>query len=145
MNIFSNIYAYDSNTGKLQLLMANISNIEARPHKRELFSAEKSGPRFYSTCYQFLHIKPCKSRQTVLMDIDLESATESVANGDVIKRRVNDLIKDAGDKFLPKRRIAVERALLYSKPGEQSKTWAYLVLDDMVEILGVKRARMVNG
>ncbi len=134
VNVFSDVYVYDAQEQQFELLM-NGSNVEVRDGHRELKTSQKSGPRFYSKLYRFANGKPYPYLETMTIGYDLEKITLKDRNG-AVRRSLISLFNAEKDTVnsavLP---IRSERAYLFDKPDEASKTKMYVIRDDKVTIL----------
>lgn len=134
VNLFSAIYAYDAEKSSFRHLLTE-SNIRADDDVRELHADQRSGPRYYTSKYRFQAGSPYLYRQVVQIGSELEKNTIYDAHGGILQT----IIADQGlplDELIPARRqVLSERAYLYREPDEHSKTRAYVIRGDEVELL----------
>lgn len=142
VNVFSDIYFFDAKTGRFFKGLEEVSNIELSPETGEIHTSQKSGPRFYRTNYRFEGGKPYKYQDVTVIFDDLEVITLFDPSGKTIQKAVVDIEnKMENGRLIPAlRAITVERAQLFKKPDEQSRTKAYLIKGDQVEVLDVSGA-----
>jgi len=140
VNIFSDIYFFNAKTGRFFKGLEEVSNIELSPETGEIHTSQKSGPRYYRTNYRFKDGKPYKYQDVTVIFDNLEVITLYNASGKTIQKAVVDIdSKMRNGRLIPAlRAITVERAQLFMKPNEQSRTKAYLIKGDQVEVLEVK-------
>ena len=134
VNLFSNVYIYDSKTNLFRHLLTE-SNIRADDQERVLHTDQRSGPRTYTATYHFIQEQLYLLRETVSLGSDLQKNTIYDSAGQVEKIIITDLTQDLNRLLPAKRKIFARRAYLYSQPNEAAKTRAYVIHGDEVELL----------
>ena len=135
VNVFSNIYIFNAKTGRFEHRLGDVSNIDMRAKSRELYTAQKSGPLYYSTIYRIDDGRLFKFKDSTILLNGLEKATVFDRAGTVVRELIFD---DTDEKMVPAiRKIIPEKAWLYSAPNEKNRTRAYLIKGDEVSVLDV--------
>ena len=134
VNVFSAIYAYDTNESSFRHLLTE-SNIRADDDVHELHADQRSGPRYYTSKYRFQAGHPYLYRQAVQIGPELEKNTLYDAQGSILKTAIVDQSQELSELIPARRRVLAERAYLYHSPDEQSKTRGYVIRGDEVELL----------
>jgi len=135
--VYSTIFAFDPASGRF-FKMLEAPNVEPDAKTGELRSWQKSGPQNFLTYFRFDAGRPYKYKLVTNLGYDLELVEIFDKAGNKIQRLVADLNEDGKPLTPARRKITTEKATLYSAPNEQSKTKAYLIRDDEIEILDVK-------
>ncbi|MBO0613907.1 XAC2610-related protein [Thiothrix fructosivorans] len=140
VNLFYRLYLWNKASGKFQEYKETISNPTLMPETKTLSTAQRSGPRWYSTDYRFNKGKPYAWTEGMMVGTegDLYFVKIHNAAGKVIKNVVADT-QDASNvdanSVAATRTIAIEKAVLHDKPNVASKTKQYLIKDDAVTLL----------
>lgn len=140
VNLFYRLYLWNKATGKFQEYQETISNPTLTPETKTLSTAQRSGPRWYSTDYRFNKGKPYVWSEGTMVGTEGDLFFVKIYNsvGKLIKKVVAD-IQDASDvddkSVAATRKITVAKAVLYSKPNTASKTKQYLIKGDTVTLL----------
>jgi hypothetical protein len=140
VNLFYRLYLWNKTAGKFQEYAETISNPTLTPETKTLSTAQRSGPRWYSTDYRFTSGKTYVWSEGVMVGTegDLYFVKIHNAAGKVIKKVVADT-QDASsvdaNSAAATHPIAVDKAVLYDKPNAASKTKQYLIKDDAVTLL----------
>jgi len=137
VNVFSDIYAFNIETGQFDKILEEVSNIDISHEAKELHTAMKSGPSYISTNYRFDKGKPYKYIDQVVMFNGMDLATVYDKSGKITRKLVVDPADEEMGFIEPKpaiRKVLVKRAWLYSAPDQSSKTRSYLIEGDEVEL-----------
>lgn len=140
VNMFYRLYFWDKTAGKFQAFQQEVSNPTLTPATKTLNSAQRSGPRWYTTDFRFKDGKPYTWMETVVAspEGDLYHAKIYQPDGSLLKTLVAETEDpaDITEKTAPaSRNIVVDKAALYDKPQESSKTRMYVIKGDAVELL----------
>ncbi len=135
--IYSTIFAFDPASGRF-FKMLEAPNVEPDAKSGELLSWQKSGPQNFWTYYRFEAGKPYKFKRVVNLGYDLELVEIFDKTGKKTRRLIADLNEQGKNTKPAKRKITVEKAILYSGPDDQSRSRAYLIRGDEIEMLDVK-------
>ncbi len=137
VNVFSDIYTFNANTGRFEKILEEVSNIQADPSTKTLRTSMKSGPRYISENYRFTNGKPYKYSKQLVMFNGLDLVTIFDEPGNAIRKLVVDPAdNEAGSgEFQPAvRKVLTKRAWLYKSANDNAKTRSYLIEGDEVEI-----------
>ena len=141
VNIFSDIYAFNTGTGKFDKTLEEMSNIDVWYGAKELHTTTKSGMSYYSTNYRFENGKPFKYKDQTVMFNGMDLTTIYDKSGKAIRKLVVDSAGEVMNQLEPVpaiRKVLVKRAWLYSAPKKGSKTRSYLIEGDEVELHDAK-------
>ncbi|MBU0654589.1 MAG: hypothetical protein KJ914_05575 [Gammaproteobacteria bacterium] len=140
VNMFYRLYLWDKTTSKFQDFAKEISNPTLTTATKTLNSAQRSGPRWYTTDYRFTNGKPYTWMETVVVspEGDLYHAKIYKPDGKLLKTLVaaTEDPAEINEKTPPAiRKILPAKAPLYDKPDADSKTRMYVIKGDKVELL----------
>lgn len=139
VNLFYRLYTWDKATGKFKAFKETISNPLLDAKTRIISTSQRSGPRWYSQDYRFIKGKPYLWQEGLMVgsEGDLYYVKTYNSVGKVLKKLVVEAASTPIDeKAVPAtRKIAVDKAVLYIKADEKTKTKQYVVKGDKVTLL----------
>lgn len=140
VNMFYRLFFWDKTAGRFQEFKQEVSNPTLTTATKTLNSAQRSGPRWYTTDFRFKNGKPYTWMETVVVspEGDLYHARIYQPDGKLLKTLVAATTDPAGinEKTKPAvRKIVVDKAPLYSKADVATKTRMYVIKGDKVELL----------
>ena len=134
VNIISEVYFWDAQTGGFQSKSLEVSNFDLDEKAGILSSAMRSGPQWYRTEYKFSNGVPWRYHEVIGPGIVEVHKFYNMA-GKMIKKIVADPNRE-GDQPVPAVfTVPVDKVYFYTRPDENSKTRAYIVKGDKVEVL----------
>lgn len=140
VNLFYRLHLWNKAQSKFQEYKEPISNPTLTPETKTLSTAQRSGPRWYSTDYRFNKGKPYMWSEGAMVgtDGDLYFVKIYDSAGKVLKKVIADT-QDSSDVTAKTpaaiRKITVDKAVLYDKPDAKTKTKMYLIKGDKVTLL----------
>lgn len=143
VNLFYRLYLWDKAAGKFQEYQDTISNPTLTRETKTLSTGQRSGPRWYTTDYRFSNGKPYVWSEGAMVGAESGLYFVKLYNsaGKIIKKVVAET-EDASDvdakTASATRKVAVDKAVLYTKPDAAAKLNMYLVKGDEVTLLDYK-------
>lgn len=143
VNVFTNLYLYDTKSKTYKPSLKQISNPRPLLKTKELRTSMKSGPWHYTTLYRYHQGKAYKYRawQEPPTEIGLFQHEFFDPQGKLVKRLVineADEKKDLSALQPATRKVTAKKAFLYDKAGAEAPTKMYLVAGDEVALLEIK-------
>lgn len=139
VNQFYDLFVMDKKEGQLSSLMS-IANPSLKPAKQQLSTAQRSGPRWYETVYQF-------AEGQVVQYADYSMITETLFYREIYKNEkrvsasvVTNTDADSNDPVF--RKITLDKAILYDKPDDNTATRMYVIKGDDVELLDYQQDQL---
>lgn len=141
VNQFYDLFVSDGR-GRLTPLM-EISNPSLNVEKQQLSTAQRSGPRWYETVYQF-------KEGRIIQHIDYSMIDASLFHREIYQgdKRLSSAVvsnQDAESNELLVRKITIDKATLYNQADESTATRMYVIKGDDVTLLDYKEPNMYDG
>lgn len=141
VNQFYDLFVSDKN-GRLKPLLV-IANPSLKPAKQQLSTAQRSGPRWYETVYQFADGKVTQHSDYSMIDETLFYREIFKGEKRISASVVSNIDADSNKPVV--RKITVDKATLYNKPNDNAATRMYVIKDDEVELLDYKEDQIFEG
>jgi hypothetical protein len=135
VNQFYRLMLWNNENSEFEPFQTTIGLPSLDKEKQTLVSAQRSGPRWYSTIFTFKNGKVTQRNEEAMIDGLLVNVEIYDANGKRIKRLItskNDYKLDTPNE---KREILLDKAWLYGDADLDTRTKMYVIKGDEVELL----------
>lgn len=138
VNQFYRLMLWDNKASKFKPFQTTIGLPSLDKEKQTLISAQRSGPRWYSTRFHFKGSKLVQRDEEAMIDGKLTKVEIYDANDKFIKTLITDKVDYNLDTPTATRKIRIEKAWLYGDADFDTKTKMYVIKGDEVELLDFK-------
>jgi hypothetical protein len=138
VNQFYRLMLWDKSKGEFKPFQTSVGLPSLNTKKQTLVSAQRSGPRWYSSVFHFKDGKLVQRDEEAMIDGELSKVEIYDGKDKLLKTLITDKDDYTLDTPTATRNIRLEKAWLYNKPDFDSKTKMYVIKGDKVELLDFK-------
>jgi hypothetical protein len=138
VNQFYRLMLWDHKASEFKPFKTTIGLPSLDKEKQTLVSAQRSGPRWYSTRFHFKDGKLVQRDEEAMIDGELTNVEIYDGNDKLIKTLITDKDNYNLDTPTATRKIRLEKAWLYGDADFNTKTKMYVIKGDEVELLDFK-------